>query len=715
MAAPGYGALFHFLRSKASADGALAKFSAPEREARLFAYLLEHLPIGIALGETLAGDFGVPYMDPQSREELDQALRPSAAPTSPPLPSQDPFLLLRDRFHCTAGYSSAHTCTDDERVIRTGIAGILSEVKAAQEHASPEQADMLRAMEIALRAFIHWAHRYADLGRRMAEQTQDPKAREALNTIEQTCRRVPEHPPTTFHEGIQTICLVRAAVGISELSEASLSLGRPDQYLYPLFVGDIERGVPLADLERSVKDLWRKLNRFGDPATTINLGGMDADGRDLFNPLSAMMVRVTKELRLPAPLLAARIHDHLPTEAFDLYVDRDLLTLGQPTFYGEMPCREALVRRGVPPADACRFAANSCMGLVVPGEEISDMWGAVLNLLLPLELALNNGLPFQKDLSVTLSTPARDGFATFDDLFAQFARYLDEMAALLVRRNWESTQCWGKERPNPFFSALIRDCIARGRDRALGGPRYHIITFEAFGWANAADALTAVKRLVFDEKRYAIADLVAAARRNFEGFPDLRAAILRCPKYGNADAEADGMAARVADTFAKSVRRHSHDTFYYAPSFHTLNAHIGAGKKLGASLDGRLAGQPLSKNVGPMLGRSRNGLTSVLLSASAVDQRAMSGGQALDISLDPAIIRSKDGRRKFQSLLRAYFSRGGLQVQVNGVTADQLRKAIADPRAYEDLTVKIAGYSARFVSLSREVQDEMIQRFEQGL
>lgn len=711
---PNIWTIVHSLRCEAQVTGSLTAIPAPEREAYLFAYVLEHLPVGLEPGETLAGDFGWRFVEADDRPSWLEKLAPLDQPPQPPGTATSAEL-LHERFHCSAGYTPAHTCADYRRVVEEGLDGVLAEVRKARAGTDAAGERMLCAMETALEAVPRWAARYADLARDRAERETDPAARKLLLRTAETCARVPRLPARTFHEALQAIWLVHAAIGISDLSSASLSLGRIDQFLYPLFRRDLERGLRAEHLERSLHDLWRKLNRFGDPACAVNLGGVDEAGRDLFNPLSAMIVRVTKAARMPAPILAARIHPGLPREAFDMLVDRELFTLGQPTFYGEVPCREAIVRRGVPAAQAHRYALNSCMGIVMPGEEISDMWGAVVNLLLPLELALNAGRPFEKELPVELETPPRSEFAGFDDLFEQFTRYLDEVTALLVARNRESTVRTGADRPNPFLSALTRDCIAKKKDRALGGARYHSIIVEGFGWCNAADALTAIRRLVFETKRYDLPRLVGAVRRDFEGEAAILAQVLRCPKYGSANEEADAMARRVTDAFARLVSRHSHDNVCYLPSYHTLNAHIGAGRKVSASLDGRRAGEPLGKNAGPMTGRTTEGLTAVLLSASSLDQRALSGGQALDISVDPVILGDAEGRRTFEALLLTYFARGGLQVQVNGMTAKELRAAIENPAAHQDLIVKIAGYSARFVTLGREVQEEMVQRFERGL
>ena len=730
----------------------LERLSAPEREARMFTYALLDLPTGMDPRESLAGDFGPQYLAREDYESLASDIAAQSATPSEPSPPT-PADLMRGTFNCFGAYTAAHTCPDYERVVKEGITGILAEVRECQATATEEQLRNLRGMETALQAVIFWMSSHCRAIRKLLRSTTDPEARRNLERAFDACTHVPEHPARSFHEALQAIWFVHAAIGISELSDASLSLGRLDQYLYPLYQADRERGVPEADLERFLHDFFLKLNRFGDPACTINLGGVDGQGRDLFNPLSGLILRVTGEMHLPSPLLAARIHRDLPPAVFDRYLAPELLTMGQPTFYGEDACREAMIRRGVPEAEAHRFALNSCMGIVMPGEEISDMWGGVANLLLPLELALNTGQPFAHELPIPLKTPARTDYATCDELFEQFALYLGEIVGFCIEQNALSTAWVAENQPNPFLSALTKDCIQRGLDRAGGGARYHSVIIEGFGWANAADALTAIRRLVFRDKRYTLAQMVEAAKANYDGFEDLQQDILHCPKYGNADAEADEMARRVTEAFVGAVtapyppaplpcreggtatappRPASQGTppvpggetaggcgrggVQYLPSYHTLNAHIGAGAMLPASLDGRRAGEPLNKNAGPMLGRANQGLTGVMLSATAFDQRDLGGGQALDISI-PAheSLSQSDDRRKFAALPQTYFDRGGLEVQVNGLTAADLRAAIANPQDYADLTVKIAGYSARFVRLSPEVQAEMVERFERQL
>jgi formate C-acetyltransferase len=638
----------------------------------------------------------------------------------PPAPD-GPLWQALERWHIRAGYTLAHTTIDYPQALAKGLAALAAEARArnrqcgvgipacqeaggdarspGNDPAVAAQCIQREAMALALEAVIAWAERYADLADGLG-----------LSEIAARCRRVPRLPASSFAEAMQSIWFLHAAVGLSELCQSSLSLGRLDQYAYPHFLADgPEVARPFLDA------LFAKLNRYGDAACAVNVGGTDAAGQDCCNELSRFIVDLVQERRTPAPILAVHVHDGLASADFDRLTEPELVRLSQPTFYGEAPCREALQRRGVPTDHLPEWCANSCMGLMMPGAEIADMWAGVVTWLLPFELALNEGQPFAGELPVSLATPPRSHYGNVAELIDQTLAYVDEFVALCIDRNRRHTACVAAEFPNPYLSALTADCIDRGADRAGGGARYHVCTVEAFGLVNVADALHTVRALHFEQGRYSLPELVAAVRADFADHPALLAKIRALPKVGDGDPAVDALARELAGRFADSVRRHSPERPLYLPSFHTLNAHIPAGSRYGASLDGRRAGTPLAKNVGPtLLGRPR-AHTSVAQSAARLPQRDFAAGQALDLSIDAESLRPLAARRAFQALLRTYFAEGGLQIQINGLTAADLRAAIAHPEAHTDLLVRMGGYSARFVTLSPAVQQEMVERFAVGL
>ena len=705
--------LVALLRSEALENKELAA-APPVREGAVFAYVLEHLPIGVSAETALAGELGWEWCLPAQAARWD---RKQTASLPQPATAPSPRQLMYDRFHChgSAG-GDAHTTVDYERVVTRGLDDLLAQIEAESRDSAPDKRETLAGMSLALRGMIRFAERYAEAAEHAAASAADGAARLRLPGLAERCRRVPRLPARSFREALQSLWLVHLGVGLSEGSGSSLSLGRLDQYLLPFYEADLARGVGEPDLEAALADLFRALNAFfGDPACAVNLGGASATGEDQFNPLSRLIVRVAAQLHLPSPILAARIHARLPQEVFDLLTDPALLEMGQPTFYGEEPCRETLLRRGVPAGKVHEWAVNSCMGLVMPGQEWANMWGTVVNVLLPLELSLNRGRPFRDELPIALTTEAAECYETFDQLYETVCAYLGEITDLFLSETAKATENRGREWPNPFVSALLADCVRRGRDRLLGGCRTQTVTVEAFGLVNASDALVALRELVFEQERFTLAELVEAAKADFEGRPALLHALRQAPKFGNGDSAADAVARDLASRFARIVERHSAGNLQYLPSFHTLNAHLAAGAKTSASLDGRLSGTPLAKNIGTSPGRSTEGHTALLRSAATIDQRRFAGGQALDISVDLRTLSTIEDRRKFQALLKTYFALGGLQVQVNGLSPEVLRRAMDDPASYRDLLVRIAGFTARYVTLPREVQKEMVDRFAAGL
>ena len=663
----------------------------PARAAALFAWTLRELPLGLMPGESLAGDYGMLFADAGFRRRAASVPGSQAGPPPPP----GPFERLSSEFGCRAGFAAAHSAANYPLVLEKGLDGVAAGLRAAKANAAPGERDYLDAQITSLQAVVDWAARYAALGFA-------------------ACAQVPARPPRDFHEAVQAVWLVHTAIGVAEGSHASLSLGRLDQYLHPFYLSDLDRGVPEGRLAAILSDLFLKLNRYGDAACALNLGGLSPDGHDLFNGLSRLVVKVATRLRLPAPILAARVHPGLARGDFDSLTVPELFGVGQPTFYGELACRQALRRRGVPEGEVHKWAVNSCMGLVMPGEEFSDMWGMVFNLSLPLELALNHGRPFRGELPFALRTVCPERHASLAWVVRTVLAYAGELLDMLGARHRQINREQGSLNPDPYLSALLTGGTP-GRDRLLGGPRYHTVNVDSMALVNAADALVALDALVFRGGRHGLDELVAAAQDNFSGQEPLRQELLVCPKFGNGDPVADALARELSRGFADLVDDLSGEGLLYMPSFHTLNSHVGAGKGWGAGLDGRLAGEPFAKNVGPTQGRNRNGLTGVMASAAAVGQERFHGGQALDVHVESGLVAKPEGRLKFQAALQTYFGLGGLQVQVNGVSAADLREAIERPERHASLTVRIGGYSDYFNRLPPDVKEEMAERLAAGL
>ena len=705
--------LVNYLRKTAKQENDFANLPIVIREARIFQYILENIPIFYQAGDYFAGDYG---WHETTAEEVDAFLKKTeeALSEKPPVTySQEQ--LMGQLFSCKGNYTSAHTCINYEKLLTLGISGILEEVYASKKKAASNHQDFYQAVEIALKAFLKFCDRFVVQLEKHLETTTNESVKLLLKQTIDNCRNVPEKPATNFPEALQSIWFVHMVIGISEYNDASISLGRLDQFAYECFQNTANTPNGQKITENWLNKFWKKLNCYGDAACAVNLGGLDKDGKDLCNPLTYLITETVKKNSMPSPILAARIHPEIPQDLFDLLTDEELFKQGQPTFYGENSCLLALRKRNIPESDIFKWAANSCMGLVVQGYEISDMWGAVVNCMLPLELALNNGRPFSHDLPISLNTKANDKFNDFQSLVDKVEEYLYEIIKFCINANQKSLKNYSHESPNPYISAFLDDCIKLGEDRVAGGARYFTVIVEAFALVNVADALQTIKTLVFEKQKYSLNELIDIAKNNFKGNEKLLKEIQTLPKYGDADPETDRLVAELAQTFASQVDKYTNGNKVFAPSFHTLAGHIGAGKLYGASLDGRLEGEPFAKNIGTSPGTARKELTSLIKSATTIDQSDFGGGQPLDISVDCSMLTSKEGKRKFQSLLQSYFKLGGLQMQVNGLSAETLQKAIKEPEKYNDLVVRIGGYSEYFNRLSNDIKHEMVKRFSSGI
>ncbi len=651
------------LRRAALAEAAAGGLmDAPLREAWVFAEILRKIPIHrVSPADRLAGDYG------------DESWSP--IPPSPPAKA-DAWTELRGKFYCRTNFSAAHTTLDYPLVLQHGLDALL------------EEGAYSEAERITLNAVMAFAERYKDLGFAHCD--------------------VPRKPATSFAEALQSLWFLQTVTGIAERSYASLSMGRFDQYLYGWFAE-----TDPAEAEALLREFLARLSRYGDAACVINIGGLDREGNDSFNALSRLVIELAAEAHRTSPLLSVRWNRKMSDADFMSVLRPELFEIGQPTIYCEEVCRKTLARRGVPAEDIEEWVVNSCMGLMIGGKEFSDMWAVVFNCLTPLELALNAGAGFECAFPFALQTSPRCSFESMEAILEQTLAYSGEIFKLLFDRHGVLNDEEVRLRPAPYVSALL-DGIP-GRDRLDGGARYHTANVDLFGVANLADALHALDVGVFQRRRHSLAEVVAAVRNNFSGAEPLRRELLAVPKYGSGDAAADAVIARLAMLLAERIEAlNPGRRIRYMPSFHTLHCHVQAGLITWASPDGRHSGEPLAKNIGPMRGSCRNGLSGLLRSATAIDQTAFPGGQALDLYLDQALYATENGRRMFMEACKSFFLAGGLQLQINAVPIEALEQALDAPEKWGHLQVRIGGFSMRFIDLSRPVQLEMIARFRNG-
>ena len=672
------------------------------REAKIFEYTCREIPIDIWDTDIIGGHYGVKDGTPYKVEN------PKKFDYTKVLTDEDSRIRieLNKRFFNQLDFSNGHICADYGFIINNGLKAY--EAKILDEKAkpcSPEKALMLDAMLTEINAVKDYAMRFSALAGEMNTNGQS-----RLERIKNALCRVPYEPARDLFEAMASVWIIHSVVPMSDGHWASISIGRMDQYLYPFYLDAIKSGISKDEVKGYFKNLFVFLETYGDGACALNIGGMDKDGNDLMNDLSRVIIEVEKEMLTASPIFAVRINDKTPEDIIDECIDLKLFAIGQPTFYGEIPCRKALEHRGVPSEDAVDFTVNSCMGIYMVGEEIASMWGFVCNMHLPLELAVNGGTGINDTLPYESKVEYKEP-TNLDELIALYEAYLRELFSVCMPINRKNAYEFAANRPNPLTSLITAGCIESGLDRSVGA-KYNTETVETFALANTADAICAIDTLVFGQKKYTLGQLIEAARNDYEGYTDILRDIKACKKYGQNDEYANGIASRLTDMVASLCKEFDSGNVHFVPSLHTLDGNVWFGTKLYSTLDGRLAHTPIAKNAGPSNDVRTPDPTSLVLSAASINQTLFDGGQPIDVYFDRSTLEAKDGRDKIKALIKTYFMLDGLQFQVNSIDIDLLEKAYENPQDYPNLIVRIGGYSIRFNWLPKVTMREFIDRFK---
>ncbi len=614
------------------------------------------------------------------------------------LPAETAELIAKSKqFGSRTVVDRGHTLLPYERILREGLAGY--EKRIAKELETAPDHPYLLAMKETLDVIKNFTARMI---RELDEKITSCSAEQAekLKEIRASLCKVPFCPAQTFRDALQSIWLLHFLAPLAEDAWYSISLGRLDQYLYPYYQASVKNGMSRAKAKKILYNFYQLLNNYADGACLLNVGG------ESYNELSELIIECQKEFCLPGPILAARITEDTPAHIWEQLIDETLFSRGQPTFYGERACRNALIEKGVAPEKAAAFSNNSCMGIGFPGEEFNSMWGCVFSVSAALEMALNGGILLTKECEWTV--PGVQPVTNLADLYREFERCAAYLLDVSLQVYLEQAKISETTRPDCLVSLLTEDCIARHCDR-ISGALYHNITVECMGMVNVSDGICAVDQLVFKDKKYTLKEFNAAVRCNFEGFDALRHDILSCSKYGQ-NGDADAYALRIADILQRLIRSHNRGNLFFSPSLHTLDANVGDGAYWGAGYDGRGAKEPFAKNGGASNFARKTDPTSLVLSAAKLPQHQFFGGQPIDVSFDPSLVNGH--KKEIAALIWTYLQNGGLQFQVNAVSSRLLRAARKDPQQYADLIVRRGGYSLYFTQLSHGAQEEFIERLE---
>jgi pyruvate formate-lyase/glycerol dehydratase family glycyl radical enzyme len=644
---------------------------------------------------------------------------------------------ISGRGNITSG--DGHIIMNIPKVLKKGLNGILEEIREASARISTYDATefakrtFYESATITLEAAIDFARRYSVEAERQAGVTTDSERRAELLRIAETCKQVPANPARTFQEAVQSAWFVHLVSQI-ESNGHSFSLGRFDQYTYPFYQADVDAGrIELEAAEELLELLWLKLfsiikirpwnhTRYGIGYPTyqnVTIGGQTTTGQDATNDISYMVLDTIRETRLTQPNVSARIHAGTP-DRFLLECARTIrLGMGMPAIKNDEIIVPALLEKGVRAEDAYDYAIVGCIEAAVPGK-----WGyrntgmSFLNLLKVLELTLNDG----KDAATgTQLLPGHGDLTVYDSVEALYSAFCEQLrfyTQMSIEADAIADLCLESMVPDAFCSALVDDCIARGRTIKEGGALYDIISGLQSGVANVADSFMALKTLVFGEKVLTTAEVKEALAADFKnaGGELVRQRLLHAPKYGNDIAEVDEFAARVLDDYLEEAHRYHHTRHGrgpigggYAGSTSNISANVPMGTCVGATPDGRHAGEPIAEGVSPVHGCDTGGPTKVLGSVARLST-IKSLAQLLNLRLSPGNLDSEEGLNRLVTLLKGFRSKKLWHVQFNTVSTKTLMDAQKNPEKYRDLVVRVAGYSALFVTLDKATQDDIIKR-----
>ena len=635
-----------------------------------------------------------------------------------------------------------HLCLGVDRVVQHGMAAIIEGARQRLLRLQSEQpgdrrgAAFLRAVIISLEAAIAYSERFASTARAMARRAGDEGERRRLQRIARACRRVPRLPPRSFAEALQAAWMAHVVGEIQYGNHDVFAPGRVDQFLYPFFRADLDRGaLTEAEALALVQEYLLKLSANVEPIPELGMesnavlgnsqhcvmvGGQAADGQDATNELSYLLLDAYEQLNGTVNQLCARVHPGSP-DGFLRRVAAVFRRTNGIALYNDEAVVEGLVADGMKREHARDYCIVGCVETSGQSDTHGCPGGHELVLPAVLLLALTGGrypppAPGQQQ-GFSGGDPLK--MATFETLLTAFRRQLSHQISVLVEAVAAKDWAHRKVLPAPYVSALMEGCIDQARDITAGGARYDFTSLDVRGLATLVDSLLAIKTFVYQRPKppMDLQRFMDAVLANFEGHEELRCRLInRAPKYGTGDPAADELTLQVLEWIHGQLAgvRNIRDGRYRA-CYYSYGNHVIDGLLLGATPDGRRRGEPISNGVSPsnLIAQPAGPLDAMRTVASFPPSR-VSSGLALNVRFHPGSIASDQGLDTFAAMIRTYFSLGGMHIQPNVVSTETLRAAQQRPDEYRDLVVKVSGYSGYFCDLGRSIQEDIIARTEFG-
>jgi formate C-acetyltransferase len=635
-----------------------------------------------------------------------------------------------------SGYG--HYIQNTGKIINKGFADVEAKVKAQLAQLSYYDTDrtdkmlFYNAVVIICQAVERFAKRFAALAYDMAARESDPRRRRELELIGSVCEVVPYNPAQNLHQALQSYWFTLLIDYIFQNGSA-ISTGRFDQYIYPYYQKDIEEGrLTKEEAQEFIEALFVKHSDIikastfssaknnGGFATTVhlNLGGVDKDGNDATNELSYLCLEADKNVFNCEPNIGLRVNtatpDDLLMKVIDLLVEKEG---GKMPLYNDNAIIPALCADGAPLELARDYGLVGCVEPTPAGNCMGITNACYFNIAKCLELALNDGVCMLSGKKLGLRTGDPGGFSTIEDVIIAFEAQTKHFIRLMIGSLNIIEQIVAEYTPHIYPSLLLDGCIESGKDAAAGGALLNYIGVQGVGMPDAADSLTAIRRLVFEEQRFTLEEVVAAMKSDFESCEPLRQMLVNhAPKYGNDIDEADEMAMYVSKLYCSEVKKgRDWRGGKYRAGLFCLSSNTPMGRATAAMASGRKSGVPLADGgISPKHGMDTKGPTAVCKSVAKIDHSLAANGVNLNQKILPSVLKTKEDREKLLQLIKGYFAMGGFHIQFNILTGETLKKAQQNPEEFRSLVVRVAGYSAFFVELDKDIQDEIISRTVQA-
>ena len=646
-----------------------------------------------------------------------------------------------------------HVTADYAKLFRVGFGGIKREI---EEYAS--KLDLTKPDDLKKRQFYDtelimldgvktYITRYGVLAADMSATEADPTRKEELLRVSRNCLQVALGAPRDFWEAIQLWHIATNMI-IVETNGHSVSYGRFDKLFYPFYKADIENGTLTREFMQELIEhgflKMHELRKIRDKnaivfssgtimgGTALDVGGVDEEGNDITNDLSYMVLDAHAHTRIPNPWMGVRLHKGTPAEFKKKVFNVIRIGTGEPKIFNDGPMIQTLLNYGKTLEDARDYIGVGCVEPSIPGKTYGWHDSGSVNLTKILQLSLNGGKCIGCSETCNIydkcvgaggtlgpDTGSLETFESFDDVTESFdkqTKYWCDVLVTLINKNDLTHQ---RLKPLPYLSLIIEGCIEKGLDVSAGGAKYNGSGPQVVGIGTVADSLSNIKKIVFDDGIISGAGLLDALRCNWEGYEPLYALVNsdRMHHYGNNDDYADEIAKFVTATYCKHIEhRPTAHGGEFAPGVYSVTTNVLHGSLVTATPDGRMAGEPVSDCIGPVhtacCSHDRRGPTAVAKSVAKLDHSRIGNGLILNWKFAPTAVSGESGGDSLIALMDTYFEDNGMQSQFSIVGRETMLAAQDEPEKYRDLVVRIAGYSAYFIELSTDLQNDLIGRTE---